>query len=80
MAPPDRTQRVDIPAMFAGPSVALVCVMAFSVWNTLGFGVVIVLAGLVAINPEIHEAARIDGANTWKMATRITLPWSSLRC
>ncbi len=64
----------SIPAIFAGPSVALVCVMAFSVWNTLGFGVVIVLAGLVAINPEIHEAARIDGANTWKLATRITLP------
>lgn len=64
----------SLPAILAGPSVALLCVMAFSVWNTLGFGVVILLAGLVAINPEVHEAARIDGANAWKMATRITLP------
>jgi len=64
----------SLPAVLAGPSVALLCVTAFSVWNTLGFGVVIVLAGLVAINPEVHEAARIDGAGTWTMATRITLP------
>lgn len=64
----------SLPAILAGPSVALLSVMAFSVWNTLGFGVVILLAGLVAINPEVHEAARIDGANAWKMATRITLP------
>lgn len=64
----------SLPAVLAGPSVALLCVTAFSVWSTLGFGVVIVLAGLVAINPEVHEAARIDGAGTWTMATRITLP------
>ncbi|MEJ7770937.1 MAG: sugar ABC transporter permease [Geodermatophilaceae bacterium] len=64
----------SFPAILGGPSVALLCVMVFSVWNTLGFGVVILLAGLVAINPEVHEAARIDGANAWKMATRITLP------
>ena len=63
-----------LPTILAGPSVALVCVMSFSVWNTLGFSVVILLAGLVAINPEVHEAARIDGANAWKMVTRITLP------
>ena len=64
----------SLPAVLAGPSVALLCVTIFSVWSTLGFGVVIVLAGLVAINPEVHEAARIDGAGTWTMATRITLP------
>lgn len=64
----------SFPAVLAGPSVALLCVTIFSVWSTLGFGVVIVLAGLVAINPEVHEAARIDGAGTWTMATRITLP------
>jgi len=67
----------DLPAVLAGPSVALSCVIVFSIWNTLGFAVVIILAGLVAINPELREAARIDGANPWQMATRITLPFMS---
>lgn len=62
------------PGLLAGPSVALTCVIAFSVWNTLGFAVVVLMAGLVAINPEIREAARMDGAGAWQMATRITLP------
>lgn len=63
-----------IPDALAGPSVALACVMIFSVWNTLGFAVVIILAGLIAIDPQVREAARMDGANAWQMATRITLP------
>lgn len=64
----------NAPALLAGPSVALACVITFSIWNTLGFSVVILLAGLVAINPEVRDAARVDGANAWQMATRITLP------
>lgn len=63
-----------LPDLLAGPSVALTCVIAFSVWNTLGFAVVIILAGLIAIDPQVQEAARMDGANAWQMATRITLP------
>lgn len=62
------------PGFLAGPSVALVCVMAFSVWNTLGFAVVIILAGLITIDPQVKEAARMDGVNSWQMATRITMP------
>lgn len=64
----------SLPEVLAGPSVALVCVIAFSVWNTLGFAVVIIMAGLIAIDPQVQEAARMDGANAWQMATRITLP------
>ncbi len=63
-----------LPGFLAGPSVALVCVITFSVWNTLGFAVVIILAGLITIDPQVKEAARMDGANPWQMATRITMP------
>lgn len=63
-----------LPSFLAGPSVALTCVIVFSVWNTLGFAVVILLAGLSAINPELYEAARIDNASPWQVATRITVP------
>ena len=57
-----------------GPSLALFCVMAFEVWHSSGFMVVIFLAGLTAIPRELEEAARIDGAN-WRQTTRaVTLP------
>jgi multiple sugar transport system permease protein len=64
----------NLPGFFEGPSVALVCVIVFSVWNSLGFAVVIILAGLVTIDPQVKEAARMDGVNSWQMATRITMP------
>ena len=64
----------SLPGFLEGPSVALVCVIVFSVWNSLGFAVVIILAGLVTIDPQVKEAARMDGVNSWQMATRITMP------
>ena len=59
---------------WAGPSVALLCVIIFSVWQSLGFNIVIFLAGLSAMPPEVHEAAQIDGARGWKLAFHVTLP------
>lgn len=64
----------SLPGFLEGPSVALVCVMVFSIWNTLGFAVVIILAGLTTIDTQVKEAARMDGVNSWQMATRITMP------
>lgn len=57
-----------------GPSLALVCVVAFEVWRSCGFMVVIVLAGLAAVPRELEDAARIDGANPWRVARHVTLP------
>ena len=60
-----------------GPSLALCCVMAFDVWHSLGFTVVILLAGLSAIPRELEEAARIDGASAWQVNRHVTLPMLS---
>jgi len=65
---------VELPGWAAGPSLALVCVMLFSIWHALGFDVVIFLAGLSAIPREMYEAAEVDGANTRQKLWRITLP------
>ena len=35
---------------------------------------VIYMAGMTAISPEIYEAARIDGANEWQLFSKITVP------
>lgn len=57
-----------------GPSLALVCVMAVTVWYYTGFHVVVYLAGLTAIPAEVHEAARLDGATGWRVLRHITIP------
>ena len=43
-------------------------------WQMAGYMMVIYIAGIQAISPEVVEAARIDGANAWQMLTRITVP------
>ena len=65
---------LSVPGWAEGPSLALVAIMIFAVWQALGFNVVIFLAGLGNINSELYEAARIDGANGWQLFRRITLP------
>lgn len=43
-------------------------------WKAVGYGSVVYLAAIVGINPEIYEAAKIDGANIWQRIVRITIP------
>lgn len=64
----------NVPEWAAGPSLALVSNIIFSIWHNLGFGVVVMLAGLSNIPPELYEAARVDGAGEWRLMRHITLP------
>ncbi|GHU78216.1 putative multiple-sugar transport system permease YteP [Clostridia bacterium] len=45
-----------------------------SIWKEAGFGTIIYLAAIAAINPEIYESAAMDGANRLQRALHITLP------
>lgn len=51
-----------------------VILMLVNLWHSLGYFVIIYLAGMIAINPEYYEAARIDGASKWNEIRSITLP------
>jgi alpha-1,4-digalacturonate transport system permease protein len=53
---------------------ARVCVVVITVWNLVGFYMLMVLAGLSQISAELYEAARIEGATGWQRFWRITLP------
>jgi ABC-type sugar transport system permease subunit len=53
---------------------ARVCVVGITVWNLVGFYMLMVLAGLSQISPELYEAAKIEGATGWQRFWRITLP------
>ncbi len=65
---------VGVSGWMAGPSLALTCIIGVSVWQGIGFAVVVLLAGLTAVPTEILEAARMDGAVGWKLAWRVKLP------
>lgn len=43
-------------------------------WKSVGFWVIVYLAGIMAINPEYYEAASMDGASRWQQIRLITLP------
>lgn len=63
-----------IPAWANGPSVALIAVSIFSIWQVMGYDIVIFLAGLTNIPSELYEAARIDGASGIQLFRHITVP------
>ncbi|BFH68929.1 MAG: ABC transporter permease subunit [Paenibacillus dendritiformis] len=44
------------------------------VWKGMGYNMIIYLAAILGINPNLYEAAEIDGAGRWKQALHITLP------
>src|SRR5690606_9493479 len=44
------------------------------VWQTVGWGTILYLAALTAIDENLYEAARIDGANRWRQTWHVTLP------
>jgi multiple sugar transport system permease protein len=56
------------------PGLALPVVSAVTVWTNVGYVALFFLAGILAIPPSIHAAARIDGATSWQRFWRITLP------
>ncbi len=62
------------PDWLGNPSFALPAIMMLNIWTTSGYFMVIFLAGLQSIPPQLHEAAQVDGASPWKTFTRITIP------
>lgn len=56
------------------PNLAIWSVMIVTVWKGLGYYMVIYLAGLQGISPELYEAAAIDGSQGWKKHWDITIP------
>jgi len=46
-------------------------------WQWSGYYMIVIYAALRAIDPSLYEAARIDGANGWQIATRIKIPMIS---
>ena len=56
------------------PTLALGSVIVVNIWRGMPFYAITLLAGLQTVSPELHEAAAMDGANTWQRFWRITWP------
>ena len=56
------------------PRWAMPAIIVFATWKNFGYNMIILLAGLQNIPQELYEAARIDGASTWRQLRSITLP------
>jgi len=56
------------------PGWAMPALIIMRVWQTLGYNVVVYLAGLQNVPETYYEAARIDGASPWSLFRSITLP------
>jgi putative aldouronate transport system permease protein len=59
---------------FARAELFVPLVVGSDVWKEFGFNAVVYLAALTAINPELYEAAAIDGASRFQRILHITLP------
>jgi multiple sugar transport system permease protein len=62
------------PGWWSDPAWAMPSIIIASAWKDLGFVMVILLAGLQAIDPELLDAARVDGAGWWRRLISVVLP------
>jgi multiple sugar transport system permease protein len=59
---------------FGDPDWAMPAIALFAVWKNFGYNMVILLAALQSIPPDLYEAARIDGANARQQFRFVTAP------
>ncbi len=58
----------------ADGGIVLYTLFAVITWKYIGFGIILLLAGLQSIPDELREAARLDGASAWQTTRHIVLP------
>ena len=59
---------------FGGHVSSLAVIIMAEIWKSTPFMALLLLAGLVTIDDQLYEAAKVDGASAWQRFTRITLP------
>jgi multiple sugar transport system permease protein len=64
----------DPPRWTSSKDTALYAVAIMNIWRSVGYYMVIFIAGIVGIPPTLYEAGAIDGTNMWQKFRYITLP------
>jgi multiple sugar transport system permease protein len=55
-------------------NLAMFAIIVSIVWKTVGFSMILLLAGMQAIPDELYQAAEVDGASYWQRLTHIMMP------
>ena len=58
----------------SGGAAAFASVVLVTLWWRVGFNMLIYLAGLQGVSPEVYEAGRLDGASSWQLFRHLTVP------
>ena len=48
--------------------------VGLNIWKTVGYSSIIFFASITGIDPELYDAAKVDGAGRWRQITAITIP------
>ena len=62
------------PRWAASQTWAMPTIIGLTVWKGMGYYMIVYLAGLQGVNPELYEAAALDGANKWQQFLNVTWP------
>jgi ABC-type sugar transport system permease subunit len=62
------------PAFFGSDTWAMPLVIFVQIWQNVGFSTLVFIGGLRAIDPQIYEAAAMDGVRPWQRLRKITFP------
>ncbi|MBT0992687.1 ABC transporter permease subunit [Cellulomonas sp. DKR-3] len=60
--------------LMTNPDTFLVLITSQAIWKDAGWGIIIFLAALSTVSPELYEASVVDGANRWRRMWHVTLP------
>jgi multiple sugar transport system permease protein len=70
----DLLDAVGVHADFLGSGSVLWSIVNIVTWEFAGYNMLVVVAQLKAIDSDLYEAARIDGANAWQVVRHVKLP------
>lgn len=66
--------KANAPDLLSDPKLFVPLILGQNLWKETGYGTIIYLAALSAVDPQLYEAARIDGAGRWNLMWHVTLP------
>ncbi|OKO87761.1 hypothetical protein AC629_12645 [Bradyrhizobium sp. NAS80.1] len=66
--------RAQAPNWLGNPHLAMLCVIVVNAWRFFPFAIVIFLAGITAVPPDVIDAATVDGAGFWRRNYQIIMP------
>ncbi|MBM7564056.1 ABC transporter permease [Paenibacillus sacheonensis] len=59
---------------YSDPGIWKYIIVAFKIWSTTGYGMIVYLATIAGINHDLYEAAYMDGSSKWQRIRYMTLP------